>query len=97
MIRLRNRKLIMCFQQITESLLSRSWAGGKDGRVIVDRFLSTCLGLLCKGGLLYLLLIKENRPDEVVEQLNSTGFEARVILQRKAKNEVQCIVRARKL
>ena len=63
----------------------------------MDKFLDTSLGLLCKGGLLYLLLIKENRPDEVVEKLTSAGFEAAVVLQRRAKNEAQFIVRARKL
>ena len=65
--------------------------------MIIDRFLSTTLSLLAKDGLLYLLLIKENRPDEVVDQLNASGFKAQVVLQRKAKNEAQFIVRARRL
>lgn len=47
--------------------------------------------------MLYLLLIKENRPDEIVELLNSKGFDTKIVLKRKAKNEIQFIIRSKNM
>ena len=48
--------------------ISVSWAGGKDGRVVIDRFMPQVPGVLSPGGRLYLVCIKENFPDELLAQ-----------------------------
>jgi len=57
--------------------ISISWAGGQDGRKVVDRFLPLVPRLLSKpNGVFYLVGIEENHPDEIVQLLNPHGLEA---------------------
>mmetsp|Transcript_29080 Transcript_29080/g.93777 ORF Transcript_29080/g.93777 Transcript_29080/m.93777 type:complete len:163 (-) Transcript_29080:49-537(-) len=67
--------------------IEASWAGGRRGRVVIDRLL-TADGLrrcLADGALLYLLLSDENEPAEVLAALASLGFEATTVLARTAR------------
>lgn len=43
--------------------ISVSWAGGKDGREVIDRFMPEVPRMLAPGGRLYLVCIKENFPE----------------------------------
>ena len=68
--------------------ISAAWAGGKDGRVVIDRFLPMVKHLLTpRKGRLYLVLVKENRPDEISEYFQNQGMTAQIINHRKARNE----------
>mmetsp|Transcript_29076 Transcript_29076/g.93760 ORF Transcript_29076/g.93760 Transcript_29076/m.93760 type:complete len:146 (-) Transcript_29076:49-486(-) len=76
--------------------IEASWAGGRRGRVVIDRLL-TADGLrrcLADGALLYLLLSDENEPAEVLAALASLGFEATTVLARTARNERLSVHRA---
>jgi hypothetical protein len=48
-----------------ETLLTATWAGGINGRQVIDRFIPVAAELLAPQGLLFLLLIRENQPDDV--------------------------------
>ena len=43
-------------------LATRAWAGGENGRYVLDRFLPQALELLSPSGLFYCVVIKENLP-----------------------------------
>ena len=68
--------------------ISAAWAGGKDGRVVIDRFLPMVKDLLAPHkGRLYLVLVKENRPAEIASYFQNQGMTAQIINSRKARNE----------
>lgn len=51
--------------QIGSRGIEASWAGGEDGREVIDRFLPTVEMLLSLDGAFYLVIIKENKPGMV--------------------------------
>lgn len=73
--------------EVGSTSLSASWAGGIDGREVIDKFLKVAVSTLSEKGILYLLLLKENKPDEIVELLVSSGFESSLIIQRRTGPE----------
>ncbi|KAI4231307.1 MAG: hypothetical protein LQ352_008409 [Teloschistes flavicans] len=62
-----------------EDLLSLSYAGGVDGMEVTNRLLAQLPAVLNpERGVAYVLLCKQNRPDEVVERVRGWGGEWRV-------------------
>ncbi|CBZ52093.1 conserved hypothetical protein [Neospora caninum Liverpool] len=55
-----------------------AWWGGEDGREVIDRFLPQAIAYLSPSGVLYLLLEKRNKVDEVVAHIEAQGFAAEV-------------------
>jgi release factor glutamine methyltransferase len=49
--------------------IEAAWAGGIDGREVIDEFLGILDQLLRIGGILYLVLINENKPKEIIASL----------------------------
>jgi release factor glutamine methyltransferase len=68
--------------------ISSSWAGGVQGRQVIDRFLcDTVPSLLSPNGFLYIIIIKENNINEIYATMNSMGFNMTVVLERKCGSE----------
>ena len=67
--------------------ISGSWAGGVDGRQVIDRFLPTVPSLLSDNGLLYMIVVKENKISEICDSMKAINFEMTVVLERKAGAE----------
>ncbi|XP_049817619.1 methyltransferase N6AMT1 [Aethina tumida] len=67
--------------------LSRAWAGGNMGRVIINRLLFKLNEYLSEKGVCYMVLLKENDLDNIVEILASQGFTSEIVLQRKIPGE----------
>ena len=59
--------------------ISVSWAGGKDGRVVIDRFMPQVPDVLAPGGRLYLVCIKENFPDQLLAQGEKMGLVSKMV------------------
>lgn len=53
------------------STLSAAWAGGPKGRMVIDRFIKQIDTVLSKSGVLYILLLRENDPEEVADLIKS--------------------------
>jgi len=74
--------------------ISAAWAGGPDGRVVVDRLLPDLGRLLSARGVFYLLGVRENRPDELAAQVEAQhGMRAELIAERRAQNERLFVMR----
>ncbi|XP_017663398.1 PREDICTED: hemK methyltransferase family member 2 isoform X1 [Lepidothrix coronata] len=73
-----------------------SWAGGKQGREVMDRVFPLVPDLLSPGGLFYLVTIKENNPDEILETMKKSGLEGIQVLSRQAGQEKLTILKFRK-
>ena len=76
--------IILCIVKVVSNELSCSWAGGLQGRKVIDRFLlNTVPTLLSRNGILYLITMKENNINEIFHQLKVMGFHMQIVLQRK--------------
>lgn len=72
-----------------------SWAGGSLGRRLLDELLPQLPHILSpNGGRFYFVAIKQNQPDQLVEQLSSYGLTADICLSRRAGREHLFIIRA---
>ena len=68
--------------------IAASWAGGEDGRLVIDRFLPTISILLSKSGVCYMVLVQDNKPKDLCKILkNRYHLSMSVIKRHKARNE----------
>ncbi|EPQ08148.1 HemK methyltransferase family member 2 [Myotis brandtii] len=54
--------------------IEAAWAGGRNGREVMDRFFPLVPDLLSPRGLFYLVTIKENNPEDILEIMKSIDF-----------------------
>ncbi|KAM4748385.1 methyltransferase N6AMT1 [Rhinophrynus dorsalis] len=67
--------------------IEAAWAGGRNGREVMDRFFPFVPKLLSATGVFYLLVLKENNPDEIVEKMKTYGVTGSKVLSRQAGRE----------
>lgn len=67
--------------------IASAWAGGEDGRVVIDRILTAAERLLSEKGWLYLVTLSSNRPVEICVEMRRKGFASRIVLQRSTDEE----------
>ena len=75
--------------EISGNGIAISWAGGRDGRVVVDRALPQIAELLAKpDGVCYMITVDDNRPAELAAVLRDRhGLEMVPLVRRRARNE----------
>ncbi|KAM6420460.1 methyltransferase N6AMT1 isoform 1-T1 [Pluvialis apricaria] len=83
-------------EEVESRGIEASWAGGKKGREVMDRVFPLVPDLLSPGGLFYLVTIKENNPDEILETMKKCGLEGTRVLSRQAGQEMLTILKFRK-
>lgn len=58
--------------------IEAAWAGGLHGREVMDRLLPKLKTLLSPRGVFYMVVVVENRPNEIAALLLKDGFEMTV-------------------
>lgn len=81
-------------EEISGTGIEVSWAGGEDGRVVIDRLLPMVSSVLSATGVFYMILVEENKPKEVVRELGDLGFASNIVLKRRASNELLMVLKA---
>lgn len=71
----------------TTSDIAKAWAGGINGREVIDRFLNLIPDSLSDNGVCYMLVVEENLPREIKKLALTLGFETTIVIKRKAWNE----------
>ncbi|EDW87431.1 methyltransferase N6AMT1 [Drosophila yakuba] len=71
----------------TDRNLVFSWAGGQDGRRVTDILLKQLDDILSPRGVLYLLLLRENKPEEIIQYLEGLKFRAVKFMERRIPGE----------
>ena len=75
-------------EEVGGTSIEASWAGGLDGREVIDRFLPILPQLLKKvTGVCYLVLVEENKPGEIQGILREMNLTGEIFLRKKARNE----------
>lgn len=67
--------------------LNRAWAGGINGREIIDNVLDDLNRLLSKNGVCYMVILKENKPTEIKESMLLRGYKCVTVMERKIPGE----------
>lgn len=73
--------------KVTDANLVQTWAGGVNGRIVIDALLEKLDGILSSKGVFYLLVLKENKPEDIRLKLSNIGFNSEIFLQRKIPGE----------
>ncbi|KAL8101469.1 uncharacterized protein LOC141684266 isoform X2 [Apium graveolens] len=73
--------------------IASSWAGGENGRRVIDKILPIADNLLSDKGWLYMVLLTENNPSEVCLQMREKGYASRIVVQRSTEEETLHIVK----
>ncbi|CAG8571729.1 11109_t:CDS:2 [Ambispora gerdemannii] len=105
--RLRHSVDILCFnppyvvtpsEEVNSSnLIEKAWAGGVDGREVIDRTLPLVDELLSARGVFYLLVISENKPDDIrIIMQERYKFQSEVVLSRLSGREKEIILKFRR-
>jgi len=71
---------------------ARGWAGGARGREVIDRALPLLPRLLARSGTAFLLLLRDNAPEEVADTLRGWGLTASVAASREAADGEHYVV-----
>ena len=81
-------------EEVEESLIAKSWAGGRLGRVVLDRAAPDIARVLRPGGVAYIIAVDDNRPMDIIEYFErGYGLLGKVLLRRQAKNEFLSVLR----
>jgi release factor glutamine methyltransferase len=76
-------------EEVGSNGIEASWAGGTDGRQVIDQALPQIASLLRRPtGLAYMITVDENRPESLAQELRSKyELECQPLLRRRAHNE----------
>ena len=86
--------LTLVREQVTRGGIAAAWAGGVDGREVLDRLLPDVAPALSPGGTLLLLLLEQNKPKEVAAILEADGLECEMVATCSADEERLHVMRA---
>lgn len=84
-------------EEMQGSLIARSWAGGSRGREVTDRLLAIVDGVMSERGMLYMVALDSNEPDDIARIMRSHGFLTKVVKRRRAGIENLLILRLQRL
>ncbi|KAF8931390.1 U2 small nuclear RNA auxiliary factor 2 [Dissophora ornata] len=74
-------------EEVGSHSVEAAWAGGIDGREVIDEFLPYVKRLLSAKGAFYLVVVNENKPDDIREIMKQDGFNSSVVKTRLAGRE----------
>ena len=75
-------------EEVGSSGIEASWAGGKDGRRVIDRALDAIPQLLERpDGVAYVVTVDDNKPPELATRFHRLGLDMRPLFRRRAHNE----------
>ncbi|KAL3647604.1 hypothetical protein CASFOL_008572 [Castilleja foliolosa] len=67
--------------------IASAWAGGENGRRVIDKILPVADVLLSDKGWLYLVTLTDNKPLELCLEMRKKGYASRIVLQRSTDEE----------
>ncbi|KAL2337514.1 hypothetical protein Fmac_011960 [Flemingia macrophylla] len=73
--------------------ITSSWAGGENGRSVIDRILPVADRLLSEKGWLYMVTLTANNPSEICNQMRKKGYASKIVVQRSTEEESLHIIK----
>lgn len=73
--------------------ITSAWAGGENGRSVIDKILPIADKLLSNKGWLYMVILTANNPSDICLKMKKKGYAARIVLQRSTEEESLHIIK----
>ncbi|TXG48421.1 hypothetical protein EZV62_027715 [Acer yangbiense] len=73
--------------------IASAWAGGENGRCVIDKILTIADKLLSDRGWLYMVTLTTNNPSQICLQMREKGYASRIIVQRSTEEESLHIIK----
>ncbi|XP_061355910.1 uncharacterized protein LOC133300395 [Gastrolobium bilobum] len=73
--------------------ITSSWAGGENGRSVIDRIFPVAENLLSEKGWLYMVTLTANNPSELCLQMRKKGYASKIVVQRSTEEESLHIIK----
>ncbi|KAI3723151.1 hypothetical protein L2E82_34543 [Cichorium intybus] len=73
--------------------LSAAWAGGENGRSVIDKILPVADNLLSDKGWLYMLFLAANDPLQICLEMRDKGYGAKIVVQRSTEEETLHVIK----
>lgn len=82
---------------LDDRLVFKTWAGGKNGRQVMEQVFTTIPKILSDAGLFYLIVIKENDPEYILNAFKKLNMFGEIVHERKVRGEHLHVLRFRKI
>lgn len=82
-----NNTTIIDGDDINNCNIIKSWAGGINGREVIDKIIFNLDNILSENGIAYILVIKENQPQKIIQELAKLHYQTLTIAERKIRGE----------
>ncbi|XP_039023875.1 methyltransferase N6AMT1-like [Hibiscus syriacus] len=73
--------------------IASAWAGGENGRSVIDKILPVADKLLSERGWLYMVTLTANNPSQICRQMMKKGYASRIVVQRSTEEESLHIIK----
>ncbi|XVE82133.1 hypothetical protein DITRI_Ditri15bG0122500 [Diplodiscus trichospermus] len=73
--------------------ITSAWAGGENGRRVIDKILPVADKLLSEQGWLYMVTLTANNPSQICRQMRKKGYASRIVVQRSTEEESLHIIK----
>lgn len=73
--------------------IASAWAGGENGRSVIDRILPIADKLLSDKGWLYMVTLTTNNPSQICLEMRRKGYASKIIVQRSTEEESLHIIK----
>lgn len=73
--------------------IASAWAGGENGRSVIDKILPVANKLLSKRGWLYMVTLTANNPSQICRLMRKKGYASRIVVQRSTEEESLHIIK----
>lgn len=73
--------------EIVGNGIARAWAGGINGREVIDDFLKQLPQMLSSKGICYMVIIKENNLEDIKSIIKKIGLHINILKERKVPSE----------
>ncbi|CAN4094879.1 unnamed protein product [Withania somnifera] len=73
--------------------ITSAWAGGENGRSVIDKILPAADNLLSEKGWLYMVTLTANNPSEICLEMRKKGYASQIVLQRSTDEESLHIIK----
>lgn len=79
--------------EVGQAGITSAWAGGEDGRAVIDRILPVADTILSERGWLYLVTLTANNPSQICLGMRDKGYASRIVVQRSTEEESLHIIK----
>ncbi|XP_077254634.1 hemK methyltransferase 2 [Temnothorax americanus] len=82
---------------LDDRLVFKTWAGGKNGRQVMEQVFATIPEILSDTGLFYLVVVKQNDPEYILSVFQKLNMSGEIVRERKIRGEHLYVLRFHKI